>query len=319
MNNFERKKFMKTLNEFPNGVFPTMVTPYTEGNAIDYEAVSNLVDRYARWGCSGIFAVCQSSEMFYLSLDERISLAKATLDAAKKHGMCVVASGHISNSVEEQAKELTMIYETGVDGIVLVSNRLDLHNDGDEVWIKNAEKLLSLLPSDMKLGIYECPYPYKRLLTPEILEWCKKSGRFYFIKDTCCDPDMLSNRIEILKGSQIKLYNANAQTLLQTLREGASGYSSVMSNFHADLYVWLCENSACEKADIVSDILSVSAFTEVMHYPATAKYALDKMGVKMNIFSRSCDSKGVTPYEKNVVNQLLELSDFARKNIIGLN
>lgn len=308
---------MTDIKEFPNGVFPTMVTPYTEDNKIDYEAVERLVERYAGWGCTGIFAVCQSSEMFYLSLEERVSLAKATLEAAKKRGMCVVASGHISNSVEEQARELTSIYETGVDGIVLVSNRLDLHNDGDEVWIKNAEKLISLLPEDMKLGIYECPYPYKRLLTPEILKWCIKSGRFYFIKDTCCDPDMLRERLEILSGTQIKLYNANAQTLLETLRNGASGYSSVMSNFHADLYVWLCENFNSDKADMVSDVLSISAFTEVMHYPSTAKYALDKLGVKMNIFSRSCDAKCVTPYEKNVVGQLLELSEYVRRNIIG--
>ncbi len=306
---------MSVISEFPNGVFPTMVTPYTKDNKIDFKAVENLVDRYAQWGCTGIFAVCQSSEMFYLSLEERISLARATCEAAKKSGMCVVASGHISNSVEEQAKELSMIYETGVDAIVLVSNRLDLHNDGDDVWIENAEKLISLLPSDMKLGIYECPYPYKRLLTERILEWCKKSGRFYFIKDTCCDPDMLKNRLEILRGSQIKLYNANTQTLLMTLRNGASGYSSVMSNFQGDLYVWLCENFNSDKADIVSDILSMSAFTEVMHYPSTAKYALNKMGVKMNIFSRSCDSKGVTPYEKNVVEQLLELSGYVRERL----
>jgi len=312
--NLKGRIIMK-LNEFPNGVFPTMITPYTSDNRIDYKAVEKLVDWYANAGCTGVFAVCQSSEMFYLSLDERVSLAKASLNAAKKHGMCVVASGHISNSVEEQAKELTAIHNTGVDGVVLVSNRLDLHNDGDDMWISNAEKLLSLLPDDIRLGIYECPYPYKRLLTPKILEWCKKSGKFYFIKDTCCNPQMLNERLEILKGSQIKLYNANAQTLLMTLKNGAAGYSSVMSNFHADLYVWLCNNYSSPKAESLSDLLSVCAFTEVMHYPSTAKYALSQMGVKMNLFSRSCNEKGVNEYERNVINQLLRLSNKARGEI----
>ena len=127
---------------------------------------------------------------------------------------------------------------------------------------------------------------------------------------------MLKQRLENLSGSQIKLYNANAQTLLMTLENGASGYSSVMSNFHADLYVWLCRNYSSPLAEGVSDMLSVWAFTEVMHYPSTAKYALDRMGVKMSTFSRSCDAKGVTEYEKNVVNQLLRLSDKAREKLI---
>ena len=127
---------------------------------------------------------------------------------------------------------------------------------------------------------------------------------------------MLRERLEILKDSQIKLYNANAQTLLMTLENGASGYSSVMTNFHADLYVWLCENYSSPLAESISDLLSVCAFTEVMHYPSTAKYALSKLGVRMNSFSRSCNEKCVTAYEKNVVNQLLRLSDKARGEII---
>ena len=36
------------------------------------------------------------------------------------------------------------------------------------------------------LGIYECPAPYHRLLTPEMLAFCAGSGRFLFIKDTSC-------------------------------------------------------------------------------------------------------------------------------------
>ena len=41
------------------------------------------------------------------------------------------------------------------------------------------EKLLEKLPKDAKLGLYECPHPYKRLVTTKILDWCLKTGRFY--------------------------------------------------------------------------------------------------------------------------------------------
>ena len=123
-----------------------------------------------------------------------------------------------------------------------MSNRFDIHNDGDDVWIKNAERVLNGISSDIPLGIYECPMPYKRLLTPKIIDWCTSTKRFKFIKDTCCDPDVLAHRLEQLNGSGCKLFNANIQTLLYSLKKGAAGYSGIMANFHPNLIVWLYEN-----------------------------------------------------------------------------
>ena len=301
------------MKTFPGGVYPTMITPYREGK-IDEPAVRNLVDWYADMGCTGIFAVCQSSEMVYLSLDERINLAKTVVDQAAGR-MCVVASGHISDSLEEQAREINLISKTGIDAFVLVSNRLDLHNDGDDVWIANAEKLLSMIDPDILLGVYECPYPYKRLLTPRIIDWCIGTGRFRFIKDTCCDPDMPTARMAQLKGTDILLFNANAQTLLHSLRDGASGYSGIMANFHPDLLAWVCDNfdKTPEKVEEIFNVLSMMAFTEAMSYPCTAKYYLDQVGVFMTTESRSRDPKQLTNYHKLVVRQMVDLNRKLKK------
>ncbi|MBQ4136767.1 MAG: dihydrodipicolinate synthase family protein, partial [Clostridia bacterium] len=175
------------------GAYPTMITPYNEKNEIDYDTVKKYVRWYYDNGCDGIFAVCQSSEIFYLTLEERVKLNKTVYDEVQRlsenggRKMTVVSSGHISDTIEEQARELNMIANSGTDALILITNRLDINNEGDEVWIKNAEALLEKLPSDIGLGLYECPYPYKRLVTPKILNWCLETGRFYFMKDTCCD------------------------------------------------------------------------------------------------------------------------------------
>ena len=47
------------------------------------------------------------------------------------------------------------------------------------------QKLLDLTGS-VRLGLYECPKPYHRLLSAEALAWAASTGRFYFHKDTCC-------------------------------------------------------------------------------------------------------------------------------------
>lgn len=310
----ERTNEMDSTYSIPNGVYPVMLTPYTKDNQIDCEAVHNLVNWYAQNGRNGIFSLCFSSEIYFLSLNEKLKLLSETIKASKKldKEMCIVASGHTGNSIEAQAEELTAVYETGADIVAWITNRLDIHNEGDKVWLNNAEKLLAMLPSDIRLGMYECPMPYKRLYTPEILKWARDTGKFYFIKDTCCDPEMIKERLEILKGSNLKLFNANAQTYLYSIRLGACGYSSVMSNFHPELYAWLTENPHHSKADIVQDLLCMSSFTESLHYPTTAKYYLNRSGVKMNLESRSCHTKDVTAYEIMILDQLAHMTDYIK-------
>lgn len=301
------------MQQIRKGVYPTMITPYTKDGVIDYAAVRRLTEWYIEKGCTGIFAVCQSSEMAFLSLAERVKLA-ATVTETANGRVSVVASGHCAETLSEQTKEVREIAATGVDAFVLVSNRLDLHGDGDDVWIENAARLLDKT-GDVPLGIYECPKPYKRLLTPRILDWCLETKRFLFIKDTCCDPTLLDARLAQLRGSDLLLFNANAQTLLYSLERGAAGYSGIMANFHPDLFACLCAHFAedAEKTKRLSALLGMMAWTESSAYPCTAKWYLNAHGVPMNTAARSADEKLLTPYQKLTVEQMETLAAAARK------
>ena len=119
------------------------------------------------------------------------------------------------------------------------------------------------------------------------------SERFYFLKDTSCDMASMSEKLQLIQGSNLKLYNANTATLLESLQEGAAGYSGVMANFHPRLYSWLCKNYAAqpEKARKVTDLLTMCSLIENSNYPVNAKYALQKMGVPMTLHSRRVDWK----------------------------
>ncbi len=306
---------------FTVGTYPTMITPYDSDGHIDYDAVDRLVEWYWKKGCDGIFAVCQSSEVFYLTLNERVNLAKrvkvksdqlASSDKSRQP-MTIVASGHISDSIPDQTYELKQMADTGVDAIILISNRLGEKNTGDDEWILNAEKLLKGLNEDIPLGIYECPKPYKRLLTPKILNWCSDTGRFRFIKDTCCDGLLIKERLCLLEKTDIYLFNANAQTLLETLRYGAAGYCGVMANFHPELYVKLCRdfNKNPEQSELLQSFLCIAAFTESLAYPVTAKYHLSFLeNIKMEVICRSRDTNELTDYQKSCIKQLKQAADY---------
>ena len=295
--------------EFPNGVYPVMLTPFTENNEVDYEALGKLIDWYIEKGVNGLFADCQSSEMFFLSLEERVKIG----EFVKKHAdgrVPVVTSGHISDSLEDQAKELTAIAGTGADAVILLTNRLAKENESDEVWLENLKKLLEMIPKDVPLGFYECPYPYKRIISPELLKWCADTGRFYFIKDTSCDIENMKAKLEVIKGTNLKLFNANTSTLLETLELGASGYSGVMANFHPELYVKLCNiyKEDPSKARKIAEFLTVASLIERQVYPVNAKFYQKSIGNFNSIMTRTRDIK-----ELNATG-ILEIQQFVRFN-----
>ncbi len=119
--------------EFSGGIWPVMLTPFLKTGEIDYEGVEKIVDWYVEQGCSGLFAVCQSSEMFYLSLEERVALARAVVKFAKGR-IPVVASGHISDREEDQINEINQMSETGVDAVILLTNRFASAEESDAIW-----------------------------------------------------------------------------------------------------------------------------------------------------------------------------------------
>ena len=151
------------------GAYPTMITPYAKDGSVDLETAKKYVHWYYEKGCAGIFSVCQSSEIVYLSVEERVLLNKTVYDEVQKinsksdRKMTVVSSGHVADSIKDQADELNKIIESGTDALILITNRLDPSNEGDDVWIENANKLLSLLPRDVSLGYMNAPCPIKDL------------------------------------------------------------------------------------------------------------------------------------------------------------
>ena len=267
-----------------DGVWVTMMTPFADDGEIDYKGVDALLEWYINSGVDGIFAVCQSNEMFLLTFDERRALAKHVIESVGDKTE-VIVSGNVENSLDLQIKEARALAELGPKAVVFVSNRLEA--EGQE-FKKSADQIMSQMPARMPLGIYECPHPTKRLLTELECEYLAKSGRFVFLKDTSCDLSTMERRAEIVAGSPFKLYNANAATLYGTLVCGYSGYCGVMGNYHPDLYVWLCKNVGDERSKRLEKYLGLMSVMECRAYPKSAKRYLKLFeGLDINEFCRS--------------------------------
>jgi len=292
-----------------------MITPFTENNKVDFKAVKAIVDWYIDRGCDGIFAVCQSSEMFFLTEQEKLDIAKAVVEASGSR-VKVIASGHTADDHQEQIHQLGAMAQTGVDAVVLVANRMAKQNEGDAVFTANAEDIFSQLP-DVTFGLYECPYPYLRLLSDEFLASCAKRGKLVFLKDVSCSLEIEKRRVELVKGTDLALFNANTATLLDSLIAGYHGYNGVMANFHIDIYKWMYEHfkDQPELAREVSDFLTVTGITEARSYPVNAKYHYDHTGVPMNLVTRSKSTDLLNENGRHEIESLIRLETAMRKRL----
>lgn len=274
------------------GIIPVMLTPFTVDNQIDWSGYERLIDWYINNGAEALFAVCMSSEMHYLSLEERIQLARFAVHAVKKR-VPVIASGHVSKKLAEQRTELAAIADTGVDGVVLVTNRLVPPEGNSKILRDHIDALLNALPAELPLGLYECPAPYRRLLTDKEIEYCAQTGRFTFIKDVSCDLQTVKRRLALTKDTPLAIINANAAIAWPALQAGAAGFCGVMTNLQPDLYRWLQDNGAQypDFAEELATFLVLAAMSETMGYPKLAKIHHQRLGTFTHAGSRAvtCD------------------------------
>ena len=91
----------------------------------------------------------------------------------------------------------------------------------------------------------------------------------------------------------------------------------MMANFHADLYVWLCEHyqEEPEKARILADFLTVTSMIERQVYPVNAKYCQKKLGNFQSLHTRTKEANLLDDTGKLEIEQLMRLTDYMRTQL----
>jgi len=273
----------------PKGVYPVMMTAFHEDGSLDFQGVNHLIDHYIQAGVTGFFACAMSAEVNHLDNSEKITLA----DHIVQHvdGRVPVAAGALSDGSQTQQIDLAhRISGTGADIVTLAVSQIAGKNEDDNVWLRNMDSFLRKLPDSIRLGLYESPWPYRRILSESTFRWVVQSGRFYFLKDTSSQIDTIRNRLKIARDSKFRLFNANTQTLLPSLQAGAYGFSGIGANYFPELYIWLCRNFNKQPEmshDLQKFLTKCCDIIEGKYYPVIAKEYLRMQGIPITPFCRS--------------------------------
>jgi len=292
---FEKLPFNSVENKLPGGFWPVMMTPFKEDLSIDYQGLKRLIRWYEDSGSTGLFANCGSSEMYNLSDQERIDLTKYVVEHTK---LPVVSTGTFSGHVAENVDFIKKIYDTGVQAVVLIPSVMVGKGEMDSELLNSFEGILNQT-GNIPLGIYECPSPYARNISPEMLDQLQKTGRFLYFKDTTCDAALVAQKIDITSNSSLGIYNAHSPDVLHSIRHGGAGISCIAGNYYPELFSYLWQNGRAkevsESVKKVNDFVLANKSVIGKKYSIGAKYFMNLRGLDLTINSR----KNTLPLDKS--------------------
>jgi 4-hydroxy-tetrahydrodipicolinate synthase len=285
---------------------PVMITPFNLKAKVDLDAVSHLIDFYLAAGVKGFFANCLSSEMYSITEDERLELTQHIVQYVKGR-VPVVATGSFGLTIEDKADFTKRIYETGIDAVILITGHYANIEDSDEILMRNIERMLRLT-GNIPLGLYECPAPYKRILSADVFRKILDTDRFVYHKDTSIALESVKAKLDIAKNyERFEFFDAHTPNAMYSLQMGAKGMSSISGNFYPEILVWMCEhaNDPAMQEDVKWLQGELSRVDPLIHiaYPLSAKYFLRKRGLPVRTISRA-HALELTPDQKKTLDDI---------------
>ncbi|RYF72833.1 MAG: dihydrodipicolinate synthase family protein [Cytophagaceae bacterium] len=270
------------------GFIPVMLTPFTSTGAIDFDALSRLTDFYLQAGAVGLFANCLSSEMFELSERERLEVIEHVVKRVNG-AVPVVATGTFGGTIREQAAFVRHVHDQGTKAVILITGLLAEESEPDALFDERVFQLLNQTEA-IPVGFYECPVPYKRLISPKQLQAFVATGRVIYHKDTSLDIEQVKEKIRLANSPDFGLYDAYMGHAVDSLKAGAAGLSCIQGNYFPELIVWLCTHYSNQQMQ--GEVARVQQFMidnmDVMHnvYPIVSKYFMQLRGFDMTLFTR---------------------------------
>lgn len=287
---------------FHREIWPVPPVPFSANNQVDGHALDELIEFYIRANVDGLFILAYSGEAFELQDEERVAICRQVMARAKDR-LKIFAAGNFDGDLSHQIDQLNRIASTGIDGVIVFLSTMP---DAGRVV---ADLCTVARNVDAPLGVYECPVPEHRMLTPSGVATLAETGRFIFMKETSRDRAIYKAKLRAAEGSGLKLYQANWGRLPGSLDDGCPGFCGIIANIFPELVDKFCNDASLlpeQREALYVALTNILDKVVRRHYPASLKYVLGKRSLSIRTKSRM---SGETNVDVEDVARLVEAYD----------
>jgi 4-hydroxy-tetrahydrodipicolinate synthase len=205
------------------GVYPAMVTPFTDEEEIDVEGMRSNIAYLEKGGVAGLVPCGSTGESATLSFDEHKKLVELTVDAAS----VPVIAGTGSNNTAEAVELTRYAQDAGADAALLI---VPYYNKPMKSGlIKHFSAIAQAC--EIPLILYNIPGRTGINMDPETIstlahEYSNVAG----VKEASANFTQISNIIEITRGLEFSVISGDDGLTLPMMALGATGVISVTAD-----------------------------------------------------------------------------------------
>ncbi len=198
------------------GVFPAMLTPFTENDEIDFDLLEKNIRAQLDAGVTGFILAGSLGEASTLEQEEKIELLGFTVNVVKGQVPVVLT---IAEQATRAAVKLAEAAEAnGASGLMVLPPMRYRSDDNETVAYFKTIAGNSSLP----IMVYNNPVDYKIEVTPDMFEQLAKHDTIQYVKESTRDVTNIT-RMRNRFGERYRLFCGVDTLVMEELMLGADG------------------------------------------------------------------------------------------------
>lgn len=255
-----------------------IVTPFTNEGLVNYEKLKELLEWHIRNKTDAIVICGTTGEASTMSVEERKSTIKYTVDVVKKRIPVIAGTG--SNNTADSIKMSKWAESIGVDGVLVIT---PYYNKTTQKGLVEHFKAIND-SINIPIILYNVPGRTGINLLPETLYLMKDLKNIKAVKEASGNISQIA-RIKSLCKDRFDIYSGNDDQIIPILSLGGIGVISVLANIIPETVHNMCkfylEGNLKEALKLQLDSLTLvnSLFIEVN--PIPIKTAMNLLGIEV--------------------------------------
>ena len=210
-----------------SGVFPAMVTPFTDDNRIDTETLREDAQRLETAGVDGLVPVGSTGESATLSHAEHVEVIEAVVDAVED---VPVIAGTGSNNTAEALDLSQQAADAGADALLLIS---PYYNKPEPAGMYEHYRQIADAV-DLPQIVYNVPGRTGQNITVDTAAKLAEHENIAGYKAASGDLNQISELIERTRDNEFAILSGDDGLTLPMLSIGADGAISVVANLEPE-------------------------------------------------------------------------------------
>lgn len=237
-----------TVQERLRGSIVPLVTPFTDGNQVDHQALKRLIEWHIQEGSHGISVTGTTGEPSALTLEEREAVFETAVRAVG--GRVPVLLGTGSTNLDETLRLTRRAEELGADAALVI---VPYYNRPSQEGLFQHFTTVAR-STNLPLVIYNIPGRTATNMEPATLKRIRdRAPNVIGVKESNRDFEQVTRVLHLL-GRDFLVYSGIESLCFPMLAVGGAGHISATANLMpravADLYNWAAEGRWQEAQDL---------------------------------------------------------------------